>query len=1034
MKAAHRCLWATLLVALLVASGQAHAAWIDIDYGPLLDRRQPTHSGESIGAVLKRLDGRGVPTAGERPADRTDHALLDPFLETYAFVLADALDARQAQGPHPFVDVGDLWPSGAPRPGWADLLRARRYVVQSDGRGRVRAFLPVEQGGDDAGTSARQAWTAAWPLMRQVLAALSARVGGGAEGLQVEVRAYVAEPARTRFRLGDPAFSTQVSDLRGDGTRPPLDLEAWQRFLDQGLRLEGARLEADGSIRLFGSPEPGGWKLMGRPVALSDFAVAYRAIFHGGLAEPYMSLDRGFSPQTAIVNYGGRLNDTALGWVSLLCDVRFKTFSMGIDIASGRDIRDEVRKTVPDFATHMERFSRDPASVDVSGQQTRLWFYPDAVDLTVSAQSDVLVLRRVRMSAASERVEVGGAASGEAEAPWTRQTVASIDTEYDGLMQLFPEMADLDQVVRLLSLFSWLKQVEAQGRLLPELDALLAVELPLEPTPPTYPQLLAFNALPQQGGAGRVDVFDRVDVSEALDRIQSPLRPLPAQQRLQRAASMLDPEDAEASRLRQEIESRNPSSLDDESLDFLAYRAERLRMHRLVLGSLPQADRGRLIERQQSGDRVRVFSVGIGGLDLDMGRALDRASGSSMSLAGFGAVAASRQVAAADSTALRRTGETREVWRAAPQATAAPAHGEGISGSVVAFARGKDGERAWLDVAAGAGRDYRSRRSWFDGQGRVTQVVRHEGGRRLHYKVDNAAGNVGLVLQETSSSAADAPRLSGPPSGLGLLSVAPASPSAVRVRLVGSAQELEADFPRALMQRVVLGPKLVLDPRRSPISAFAPLPAALGPVETLLVMAAPSDDGPGSTAGEEDPIWLAHGLNAWWRDGNPAPSRAAVATAGSDSVLRWQRARPVGGGLLWLPEGAFGQATQAYAAAARQGWGGSTVERLPQRVDADLVVLVSGEGPAALLRRAEQAARDPRLEGKALLIWPLFDPDDPAAPARLLAPGNLATVGMALPGVVAQREVGQALGQLAAALRGDGRRPERLDGPFVWFY
>src|SRR5262245_10128741 len=33
------------------------AGWLEIDYGPLVDTRRLTHSGESIGMVLKDLDG-----------------------------------------------------------------------------------------------------------------------------------------------------------------------------------------------------------------------------------------------------------------------------------------------------------------------------------------------------------------------------------------------------------------------------------------------------------------------------------------------------------------------------------------------------------------------------------------------------------------------------------------------------------------------------------------------------------------------------------------------------------------------------------------------------------------------------------------------------------------------------------------------------------------------------------------------------------------------------------------------------------------
>ena len=95
---------------------------------------------------------------------------------------------------------------------------------------------------------------------------------------------------------------------------------------------------------------------------LADLAVAYRAVARGGDGEPYMSLDRAAAPHIANVNYGGRLRDTALGMVSLLSDVRFKTFSVGIDLLGDGDVRDAVRRALPEFQTHLERFASDPSA------------------------------------------------------------------------------------------------------------------------------------------------------------------------------------------------------------------------------------------------------------------------------------------------------------------------------------------------------------------------------------------------------------------------------------------------------------------------------------------------------------------------------------------------------------------------------------------------------------------------------------------------------------------------------------------------
>ena len=82
--------------------------WIQVDYSGLVDRRALSHSGESVGVLLERLEGRPVPPPGERPGDRMAHSLLEPLIEPYAFVLADALDALHGASERPLVEVGWL--------------------------------------------------------------------------------------------------------------------------------------------------------------------------------------------------------------------------------------------------------------------------------------------------------------------------------------------------------------------------------------------------------------------------------------------------------------------------------------------------------------------------------------------------------------------------------------------------------------------------------------------------------------------------------------------------------------------------------------------------------------------------------------------------------------------------------------------------------------------------------------------------------------------------------------------------------------
>ena len=1083
-----------LIAASILVSGAAAQTkeWIEIDYGALVDRRELSHSGESVGELLDRLGGRSLPPPGERPADRLAHTLLDPLLEPYGFVLQDALDGLSPIADPPMIEVGSLWSPGQRQPAWVELLRARHLLVESDGNGRMRVCLPADGVVTDPASAnsaevARLAFDRAWPVLRHVFAAEQRRSNGAADApvtLRVAVHPYVHARESTRFRLGRVPFEVEVTDTRSSGTRPPLDLGGFAAFFDAGLQPEGGRLGEDGSLRLLGSRPTTGSSVLGRPLELADFAVAYRTIFHGGLAEPYMSLDRGFAPQTSIVNYGGRLRDTDLGMVSLLCDIRFKTFSLGIDIVTGQDVRDDVRSEVPGFMTHLERFSADPSSAGIHAQQTRLWFYPDRVDLTVSPQNDLLAMRRVRMSAASERLQGATSTDGGGEdPPWTLATVDAINNDYDALASFFPELADLDQVVRLLSLFTWLRQAEAVGLRVPELDALLAVELPQAYTPRRFPQLLTFDALPPPGGDGPVATFDRVPVGDALERLRPRGgRALPARLRFERAIAALDAQSAQEAPLLEELSEVDVATLDDDSLDQLAYRAERLRMHRLVLSTL---DRGRaegLRARQQGGEQLRIFSVGIGGLDLAMDQVLARASGQSLQV-GFGASSVGRTIPARPQagqgarTTADQPAAVREEWREDPSRlsdVALPDHGRG-SGSagdayVVRFgdhylergydqavgADGRPARRTWLATVMGVhDPEVRSRKVYLGDSGSLTTVERVENSRFLRYGYDregdvlraNVLGGA-VIPADSASGAATAP----PVEGLVRLWVVPGrsgnSPTE-RLRLefleTGTPSQLEADFPRSVLQRLVMGRSVDLTPSQ-PIP-LAPLPPSLGVVDVVMFQLGPVDRArpwessaaPGP--GEEDPVRLARALNLWSRQGpqNQAAPPGVVGVDPRSSSDRWRDApRSAPSTLLLLPRDGFVEGAGELRDALEAAWtAGPVVDAMPESLDASLVVVVSDEPPGLCSTRVSDLAEHPAMQGKLLAAWCVAGSMRPDVPARVVSDGGLAGLGVASSTLVDRRHAVEDLAAFGRALASPinvGGRIEQIEGPFLWFF
>ncbi len=1064
----------------------APARWLRIDYGALVDGRKLTHSGEPVGVLLGRLGGRPMPANGERREDALAYHLLDPNLEPYAFVLSDALDSLSPPPDLPMVEVGSLWEAGEAQPAWVELVRARRFVLESDGAGHLRACLPAASleaaSGDvpdrkDPVATAEEAWNEAWPVLRHALAGERRRLGrqrgGDPPVLDVEVHAYRHLVAQSVIDLGVTAWRTKVKDTAPTADRPPLDLARLQTILDRGLRIEGARLEPGGTVRWFTSESETKPTILGRALELADLAVAYRAVARGGSGEPYMSLDRAASPHLANVNYGGRLRDTALGMVSLLSDVRFKTFSIGIDLLGDGDVRDAVRRSLPEFRTHLERFASDPTAGAVLNQQTRFWFYPDDVDLVLSTEGDVLAFRKVRMTAASEHVKDQGQAPSDP--PWTKDNVAYLNAHYEGLAKLFPEMADLDESVRLLSVFTWLEAARGRGLSVPDLDVLLALELPALPTPRHFPELLSHDVLPAPAAGGIVDVLDRTDVGAAIDRLEPRgARPLPAARRFARDRAMLNPQIPDQAALAKDMGALAADASAYEQ-DLLSYRAQRLLMHARVLATIPPERRASVEARRKREPSTRVFSVGIGGVDLGMSAVLARASarGGRLGLVASGGKATEQAPAARSATGPpAAVGDPPGL-----PATEWPDHGLGQveartvtklpdgrgtilarrrSGSLVrkgTYAPASAAPVAWEEVVLGMeGPEARARRRVADPAGKNPVFERVEEERFLRYGFERSGNTLRATLSVAAppGQAFDAPAppaaaVAALPPGLTLMDLLPPAeappaddrgePPSVRVRLRGAdGRERVAALPRSLLQRLVRGREVDMTPDR-PLQALTPAAEVLGTSHTLMVVASADETRPPWSGpiperpGEEDAARLAGALGRWW---SADPSSSAAAVCGVDpltSPARWARAPLLDGKLAVVaPENAF----PAQAASLRAG-----LEGLPGGVGASIVVIVSAEPPGVLGRRLRSLATDPEYAGRILAVLSLAGPLRGDLPASMLGEGRLAGFGLYEAGPVGLAKSISEVARFARSATSDaskGRRVEDLPGPFTWFY
>jgi hypothetical protein len=473
-----------------VKSAPGRPASITVSYADLIDTDVRTRTGRRLGDAVRD--------------PRTPRAVLQPFLDGYSLLLPYVVEMVFGADPAPRREILDRWPAGSPQPAWVALFRGGGYRVVADDQGRVRLFIP----GDDAAG----AWRKHYPAIRHCLNAL---VGTGGVPLAVEVFAYRNDYRKQELRLALSPVTVSGTSFPPD--RAPLDLASLGDFFRQGGQLEGAQIDPDEGLVLFANPDERG-TLAGETVSLADLAVAYRAVFHAGDNDAFVSLDSNADPGTATVNFGGHLEDTRIGAAVLAGDRRFKTICSGLDPVSRRDARQEIRTRIPAFMTNSERSFLDVnASPSTNWITTRYWFYPESVSVDADPLEGFAVITRPRFTADAERTGKGfdtvDARKKRAALPsYIRENIRDMNVNFAGYAVAFPEIGDLAAVARLMAISIWLKRSEVSWL---DLDALLAVELPAASTPRTLERIISseYIAIPPYGTISEAMVKDRSQVT-----------------------------------------------------------------------------------------------------------------------------------------------------------------------------------------------------------------------------------------------------------------------------------------------------------------------------------------------------------------------------------------------------------------------------------------------------------------------------------------------------------------------------------------
>jgi hypothetical protein len=371
--------------------------------------------------------------------------------------------------------------------------------------------------------------------------------------------------------------------------------------------------------------------------------------------------------------------------------------------------------------------------------------------------------------------------------------------------------------------------------------------------------------------------------------------------------------------------------------------------------------------------------------------------------------------------------------------------------------------RPFLHVVMGAdGPDARSRLVVMGLDGRAQTFERSDGWRFLRYSLEPKGDDLVArpVAQPPIPATLLTPRpadtsIAELPASLSTLEVVPGpaagaaeSPS-VRLRIRASGRPAaEADFPRKVLQRLVLG-------AGADLSAGNPLPGLGTPQQAfgsasrvMALMRSAQELPPWSGAweplpGEEDPVKLGVAAGRWWA-ADPAAAGTAplvvLGTSGARSVERWEKApAPVGGALLLLPDDAFPGPVASIRDELRAAWGAErTVRTLAPGKVPDLVVLASAEPPALLGARLRALARDPALKGKLLAVWPIGGAVRGDLPASLLDEGNLAGLGLGEWSPVGLHRFAREAARLAQATSGGPAarkgRAEELAPFFAWYF
>lgn len=468
------------------------AEWLTVPYGHLVDHSVITHSGETVGEVLRQLRARDH-----------DHfrGLLQPYLEPHSTLCNERLPAPDPVDAAPLRNILEHYPAGSARPAWSDIAREGHFQVYYSPE-LVRLFLK--------GSDPEAAYEKFRSVVRHPVRDILHSDGLSVE--RVEVYAFTNDYAQTEIRLNATPRVFSADELNLSPRGKSLDLDSIEAFLEQAVALEAAETDRQNNLFFYGRRVPGA-TLAGQPIGISDLAAVYRAIFHHGHNEPYISLDRHEDNRYAKVNFGGLLENTHAGHVVLEADKLFKTLSTGLGPNTRRQVKNDITNKLPGFLVEDERSFVEPSAGEAS-MEIRYWFYPDNIGTVTDGSMGVVQSNQFFADAERMDVEIRLDQS-------VRDTIDHLNLNYARYEAALPAYRELGHLGRLFALVLWLRETNADERV--ELDDLLSVMLPEFSTSERTRKMLAVTAAVypanvRLGGHNVRDYTRTYNLSRLLDR------------------------------------------------------------------------------------------------------------------------------------------------------------------------------------------------------------------------------------------------------------------------------------------------------------------------------------------------------------------------------------------------------------------------------------------------------------------------------------------------------------------------------------